>query len=305
MVYHEIRRMNGKKQNYLIFNKREKGKWVKKSKFIGLGEISKEDVMRLKKEFELELKMNKIYDYLAEKQVEEIEMLKQAYFEKVGGLSREEFEKFEHSFFTELTYNSNAIEGNSMSLEETALVVDDNIAPKGKEMKEIYEARNHMDAIEFIKGYKKDVSEEFVLKLHSIILKDISGRFAGRYRENEVRIFGSDARFPKSIVVPQLVKGLVYWYNKYKKELHPFELAIIFSMKFVSIHPFVDGNGRTSRLLMNFILNRNHYPWIGIRMRKREEYLNAVRNANEESYGEIIGFAMKTMKENLKAFEFL
>lgn len=305
MVYHEIREVRGKKQNYLIYNKRENGKWVKQSKFIGTGEISKEKINEGKKRFELELILGKKYGHLTKEQVEEIEKLKQIYLEKVNKLSREEFEKFEHSFFTELTYNSNAIEGSSLSLEDTELVIDEHLAPKGKTTREIHEAENHIQAIKFMKSYKGELTEEFILKLHGIILKEISERFAGRYRESEVRIFGSNVKFPQSVVVPQLVKGLVYWYNKYKKEYHPFEMAIIFSIKLVSVHPFIDGNGRVSRLIMNFLLKKHKYPWINVYMKQRAEYLHAVRSANDEGYKEIIAFMIKALKENLKDLGFL
>jgi Fic family protein len=305
MVYHEIREVNGKKQNYLIYNKRENDKWVKQSKFIGTGEISKEEIRKEKKKFELELILNKNYKYLAKKQVEEMEKLRQIYFEKVDKLSKEEFERFEHSFFTELTYNSNAIEGSSLSLEDTSLVIDEHLAPKGKTVREIHEAENHIRAIKFMNSYKGELNEEFILRLHGIILKDISERFAGRYRESEIRIFGSAVKFPRSDIVPQLVKGLVYWYNKYKKEYHPFEMAVIFSIKFVSIHPFVDGNGRMSRLLMNFILKKNKYPWINVYMKQREDYLKAVRKSNDEDYSVVLEFMIKTLRENLREFGFL
>lgn len=305
MVYHEIREVNGKKQNYLVYNKRENDKWVKQSKFIGTGDISKEEIIKEKKKFELELILSKKYKYLSKEQVEEIEKLRQIYFEKIDKLSKEEFEKFEHSFFTELTYNSNAIEGSSLSLEDTSLVVDEHLAPKGKNIREIHEAENHIQAIKFMKSYEGELNEEFILKIHSIILKNISERFAGRYREGVIRIFGSNARFPNSVIVPQLVKNLVYWYNKNRKEYHPFEMAIIFSMKFVSIHPFIDGNGRMSRLLMNFILKKNKYPWINVYMKQREDYLKAVRKANDEDYLVVLEFMIKTLKENLREFGFL
>jgi len=305
MVYHEIREVNRKKQNYLVYNKRGDDKWVKQSKFIGTGDISKEEVRKEKKKFELELILNRTYKHLSKEQVEEIEKLRQIYFEKVDKLSKEEFERLEHSFFTELTYNSNAIEGSSLSLEDTALDVDEHLAPKGKSVREIYEAENHVKAIKFMKSYKGELNEGFILKLHGLILKDISESFAGRYRESEVKIFGSAVKFPQSVIVPKLIKGLVYWYNKHKKEYHPFEMAVIFSMKFVSIHPFVDGNGRMSRLLMNFILKKNKYPWINVYMKQREDYLKAVRKSNDEDYLIVLDFMITTLRENLKEFGFL
>lgn len=302
MVYHEIREVNGNKQNYLVFNSREKGKWIKKSKFIGNGSISKEKLEELKKEFELEILCNLASENLSREQILEIEKLKQVYNKKIKLLSKEEFDIFENTFFTELTYDSNAIEGSSLSLEDTNLIVNESLVPEGKTLREVNEAKNHMRAIKFLESYNGDLTELFILKLHSIILNDISENFAGRYRENPVRIFKSDVSFPDYQKVPQLVKNLVYWYKLNKSKLHPFELAVVFSMKLVSIHPFVDGNGRISRLIMNFLLKKKNYPWINIYMKQRSEYLKAVRKANDEQYKPILEFSIKSLKENLDSF---
>jgi len=304
MVYHEIRNINGIKKNYLVKNSRSNGRFIKKSKFIGNGDIPKKKIEELKKEYEKELFLSNEYEFLTKEQVNEIEDAKQIYNKKIKELNKEEYEKFENSFFTELTYNSNSIEGNSMSLEETNLVVNENIAPEGKTLREINEAKNHIKALEFIKNYKGDFSEEFVLKLHSIILKDISERFAGCYRQTQVRIFGSDVKFPSSEKVPQLIKNLIYWYKKNKKKYHQFELATLVSMKFVTIHPFIDGNGRVSRLIMNFLLQKKNYPWINIYTKQREQYIKGVRQANNENYSLIIPFLLKSLKENLESYGF-
>lgn len=302
MVYHEIRKLNGKKKNYLVYNSRENGKWVKKSKFIGYGDISKDKIEKLKEEFEVELSTNIPSQNLTKEQLTEIERLKHIYIKKIYSLSEEEFEKFENTFFTELTYDSNAIEGSSLSLEETNLIINEGIVPKGKTLREINEARNHLEAINFIKSYKGDLNELFILKLHSIILKGISENFAGRYRETSVRIFGSNVHFPEASKVPQLVKNLLYWYKSNKGKIHIFEMAVLFSVKFVSIHPFIDGNGRISRLLMNFLLKKKDYPWINIYMKQMAEYLKAVRQANDKKYKPILDFTIKTLEENLQSF---
>ena len=305
MVYHEIREVNGKKQNYLIFIKREGDKIVKKSRFIGSGSIPKEHIKKLKEEFGIDIMGSMPSKNLLKEQLVEIERLKHIYNKKISSLSKEEFEEFENTFFTELTYDSNAIEGSSLSLEDTNLIINEGLAPKGKTLREINEARNHLEAIKFINSYEGDLNEQFILKLHSTILKNISERFAGRYRETSVRIFKSDVSFPYSSKVPQLVGNLVYWYKLNKNKMHPFELAIIFSVKLVSIHPFIDGNGRISRLTMNFLLKKKGYPWINIYMKQREEYLQAVRSANDEKYKPILEFCIVALKENLKSFNIL
>ena len=305
MVYHEKRIVNEKIMNYLVYNQRFGGKWKKKSKFIGKGKISKSKIEELKKEFDIELKLNKNYEYLKKRQILEIERLKDVYNKKIKKYSEGEFLKFENSFFTELTYNSNAIEGNSLSLEETSIVVNEGISPEGKTLREIYEAKNHIKALEFIKNYKGEINELFILKIHLIILKGISERFAGRYRNNPIRVAGSDFKFPSPEKVPQLIRNLLYWYDENKKKMYALELAVIFSMKFVSIHPFIDGNGRVSRLLMNFILQKKKYPWINIYMKQRLKYLNCVRKANEKDYGAILEFLIETIKGNMDDFGFL
>ncbi len=301
-MYHEIRKRDGKVKNYLIQNRREQTRFVKKSKFIGYGKMGAKKITQLKKEFALELLSKRKYKYLTTNQIVELEKLREGYTTKINSLSTEEFEKFEHSFFTELTYNSNSIEGNSLSLEETSLVINEDLAPKGKMLREIYEAKNHIKAIAFLKAYAKDVDVTLILKLHAIILNNISERFAGRYRESTVRIFGSDVRFPDAERVPQLMHNLMYWYDQHKKDYHPFELAVVFSTKLVSIHPFVDGNGRISRLLMNFMLQKNKFPWINVYTTQRVEYLEVVRTGNDEKYAPIINFMISTLKENLESY---
>lgn len=305
MVYHEIRDVAGKKQNYLVFTKREGDKIVKKSKFIGTGTLLKDQIKKLKEEFELEIISSFPSENLSKEQLAEIENLKKVYNKKISSLSKEEFEKFENTFFTELTYDSNAIEGSSLSLEDTSLVINEGLVPKGKTLREVNEAKNHIEAINFINSYEGDLNEQFILKLHSIILKNISERFAGRYRETTVRIFKSDISFPDASKVPQLVGNLIYWYKQNKNKLHPFELAVIFSVKFVSIHPFIDGNGRVSRLLMNYLLKKKGYPWINIYTKQRTEYLHVVRLGNYEKYKPILEFCISTLKENLKSFNII
>lgn len=304
MVYHEIRKVKGKKQNYLVHNKREKGKWIKKSKFIGYGDVSEKKIEKLKEKFELELKINEKHAYLNKEQIKKIEKLKRVYNKKIRELDKEEFKKFEESFFTELTYNSNAIEGSSLSLQDTSLVINEGLIPEGKSLREVYEAKNHAKALEILKKYKGEVTEQFILNLHSIISESILEKFSGRYRESKIRIFGGDVKFPEANLVPQLMKNLIYWYNKNKRKYHPFEMAVIFSMKFVTIHPFVDGNGRVSRLIMNFLLEKKGYPWIDVYMKQRAKYLRAVRKANDKKYEDIIEFLIKTLEENLRSFGF-
>ena len=302
MVYHETRSVNGKTQNYLVHSQRSKNKINKKSKFICYGKISPKEIEKQKQQFLTEITLEKKSDNLTKNQLVKIENLRQKYNTQINKLQKEELAQFEKSFFTELTYNSNAIEGNTLSLEETSLIINEGLTPEGKTLREIYEAKNHREAIEFIKNFKGDLSEELILKIHSIILKNVSKRFAGKYRQTNVKIFGSNVKLPRHQIVPQLIKNLIYWYKKNKSKYSQFELAILTSMKFVTIHPFVDGNGKVSRLIMNFLLNKKNYPWINIYNKQRAKYLKAVRKANDEDYTEIFPLLIQTLEENLKDF---
>lgn len=295
MVYHEVRKLNGKIYNYLIHNIREGKKWRKDSKYIGEGVLPKAKIKKEIEKFRMELKKAK---YLSKEQVLEIENIRKefgSYLRKSGKIG---IEKFDEWFFTELTYNSNAIEGNTLSLKDTSLIINDNIAPKGASLREIHEAKNHKEAIEFLEAYEGELNERLILKIHSFILKNIADSFAGKYRRTEVRISGTEFKPPYADAVPLLVTELVKWYKENKKELHPVELAAIISAKLVTIHPFIDGNGRVSRLAMNFLLKKAKYPEINIYVKERGRYLDCINEANHENYKPIISFLFDSLKEN-------
>ncbi len=296
MVYHEIRKKKNALYNYIVHNTREKNKWKKKSKLIGKGKLSKktieEEIMKFK---------SKMYAHISEEDYRKIEDIRNKFHEylKKGGKSAEE--NFKDWFFTELTYNSNAIEGNTLSLKETSMIINENIVPKSSNLRDVYEAKNHKEALEFLKNNKGELNEKLILKIHRFILNNIDKDNAGKYRKVNVYIMGeSDLKFPKPGEVPALMKELISYYKENRKKYHPLELSAIISMKFVSIHPFVDGNGRVSRLIMNFIMKKYNYPEINIYFKDRQNYLRAVRKANDESYGLIIDFLIKTIIANYK-----
>jgi Fic family protein len=166
-------------------------------------------------------------------------------------------------FRVEWTYNSNAIEGNTLSLIETKVVLEDGLTIGGKRLKEHFEVINHSEAIDFIDEHvikDKNLDESTIKNIHYLILKNIDNNNAGKYRLINVRISGSKHVPPHFLQIENEMANLLSWYEKRKNELHPVELAALFHFKFVYIHPFSDGNGRTARLLMNLILMENGYP---------------------------------------------
>jgi Fic family protein len=163
----------------------------------------------------------------------------------------------------EWTYNSNAIEGNTLSLVETKIVLKEGLTIGGKRLQEHLEVINHSEAIDFVEEcvYKEQPFDEGTIKnIQYLVLKNIDNKNAGKYREINVRISGSKHIPPHFLQVQNEMYDLFNWYEEKKSELHPVELAAIFHFKFVYIHPFSDGNGRTARLLMNLILMQNGYP---------------------------------------------
>lgn len=180
----------------------------------------------------------------------------------------------------ELTYSSNAIEGNTLSRKETALVVEKNLAIEGKPLAYHLEAINHAQAWELVKKltqHKTDVSEKEILEIHRLILNKIDDTNTDRYRSIPVRISGSTVILPNPLKVPDLMAALINWLKQAKT--HPAQTAAEFHLKFVSIHPFVDGNGRTARLLFNLILLKHGYPPTVIPVEKRLQYLNTIETA--------------------------
>ena len=176
------------------------------------------------------------------------------------------------------TYHSNAIEGNRLTLRETKVVLE-GITIGGKSLREHLEAVNHRDAIllweELVQ--KNEPLDEWTIKsLHHLILKGINDDNAGRYRTVNVRISGAEHLPPDQLVVPELMEKFIAWYRDEALALHPVERAARVHSDFVKIHPFVDGNGRTSRLLMNLELVKSGYPAAVLPVERRLEYYAAL-----------------------------
>ena len=160
-----------------------------------------------------------------------------------------------------LTYTSNALEGNSLTESETKVVIEDGLTIEGKPLRDHYEAVGHAKAYDYIYQIteKEGLEEEDILALHRLFYQQIDAEKAGKYRDVKVYISGS--RYAVSAVskIPAEMQKLVKWYNDNEKKLHPIELAATLHQRFVFIHPFVDGNGRMARLLMNLALLRNGF----------------------------------------------
>lgn len=157
-----------------------------------------------------------------------------------------------------LTYTSNALEGNSLTESETKVVVENGLTIGGKPLREVYEAAGHAKAYDFLYTLSKDqtIGEKEILEIHRLFYSEIDAANAGSWRKVRVFISGSHRVLPMPARVPQLMTGLVRWMAANEGKMHPVEFAARVHQKFVYIHPFVDGNGRVARLLMNLCLLR-------------------------------------------------
>ena len=203
-------------------------------------------------------------------------------------------QKLRERFELEWTYHSNAIEGNSLTLRETMLVLRDGITVGGKSMREHLEVTNHKAAIDFVYGLlkKKSVSEADLLEIHALVLDRIDPHGAGFYRRERVRITGSEFTPPSPDKVPRLMKEFAELLKREPKGLlESMEFAALAHFKLVDIHPFIDGNGRAARLLMNLLLMRHGFPPAVILKGDRPRYyssLDTARRGNLEPFNELV-----------------
>ncbi|OGY24628.1 MAG: hypothetical protein A2172_05250 [Candidatus Woykebacteria bacterium RBG_13_40_15] len=225
-----------------------------------------------------------------EKEILEKLVKKKQELEKLKPLSDQSAQNLAEWLKVELTYSSNAIEGNTLTRAETAEVIEKGVTAviKGKPLKDQLEAVNHAKAIDFIKTLAtqkkghQSITEEDILAIHKTILTGIDDLWAGKYRKSEVFIRGATVELPQPQKVPYLMAEFTQWLEG-QQEAHPVKVAADAHFKLVSIHPFVDGNGRTARLLMNLVLLINGYPIAIVRNEDRIEYLEAVNRGQTQN----------------------
>jgi Fic family protein len=205
----------------------------------------------------------------------------------------------------ELTYTSNAIEGNTLTRQETAMIVEKGITVEGKSITEHLEATNHAKAYEYIRDLHLhnigDITERIILDIHAIILRNIDTMNAGVYRNIPVRIAGSTVALPNPLKVPELMREFIVWLQKFDGD--PVETAIEAHFKLVSIHPFTDGNGRTARLLMNLILMSTGYPPAIIGKEDRKQYIDSIEKGQlKGDLSDYYPFMLKSVEKSLDIY---
>jgi len=309
MTYLEKKKIGKEVYFYLVKNVRLNGNFKKFRIYIGKGKINKEELQKLK------LKYTKILDgrirtyliskdpllkLLSDEQIKDLEKVKELYKKSYAGLPEEVKTKHHEDFLIRFTYDTNAIEGSTVTLNETKLILLDKIAPPNRTLREVREIENHEKAFGYVFNYKNDISKQFILKIHRILTNNIlpTDR-SGKFRKVQVMITGAEIIPPKPEFVEKEIKQLIKWYNKYKRKYHPIILASYFHSAFEGIHPFVDFNGRTGRLLLNFILMKHDYPVIDVKYKDRLKYYEALEKVQKSNLKPFVNLVVKYLREEL------
>lgn len=214
-----------------------------------------------------------------------IESIKKKYKKEMKETPKSIKEKSLELFVTRFTYDTQRIEGSALSLRDTANLLEKGITPKDKPIADIKEAEAHKKLFYKILKFQGDLSYNTILEWHELLFRETKPDLAGKIRKYRVGISGSKHTPPLPVEIYPLLEDFFKWYNKYKEKIHPVELAAFVHLKFVTIHPFGDGNGRISRLMMNFVLNKKGYPMFNIPYEERNSYYNSLERSQVKKKG--------------------
>lgn len=225
---------------------------------------------------------------------------------KLRPLNSAQVLKLREQLEIEMTYNSNAIEGNSLTLRETYLVLQEGLTIKGKPLKDHLEAKDHKEALDFlyelVSQNQYSISEHLIRQLHQLVVRETEKEYAGKYRTGSVIIGGADHTPPDAVDVPRRMQNLLLWLKKNEKKMHPVELAAQFHHMLVYIHPFFDGNGRTARLAMNVLLMRHGYPLAIILKNDRKKYYRVLQAADKGKADSLVLFIAQAVERSLDLY---
>ena len=247
---------------------------------------------------------NKKLSTTLQKILDEIDVLKT----KLDSFRKFDSFRIAQALELEYTFESNRIEGNTMTLRETDLVINEGLTISGKSMREHLEVINHHEAIAYIKDLMQKnmpINERELLTVHNLILRGIHPEDAGRYRKVQVMIQGSSHKPPQPFLVTKEMEDYFIWYETNKLSLHPIVLAAEMHERLVTIHPFIDGNGRTSRLVMNLILLQHGYIIANIKgdYDSRMHYYRTLETAQTKNNKEdFLLFIAQIEKESLERY---
>lgn len=309
-MYITEKTINGKKYPYLVKSIRLPNGTIKKISKILNNETR--DLAKLEEKYEKyflgkekklnidyalsKYKQNTVY---TEKQVRSIESIKAEYKYIISKLTKKQKKDLFDRFTANFTYESNAIEGNSLTLKDVDILISENATVEGKSLREIYETRNSRKVVDLVLGKKFCLAEPDILKMHKMLMRDIDTQTG--YKKLPNYLVGRKVETTPPEKVAEEMAALLGWYHS-SKDIHPLEKSTLFQARFVKIHPFEDGNGRVSRMLLNLILTRNGYPPLIVRKSQKVAYFHVLEAFDRGADTPIRQFFIDKYKSTYRKF---
>ena len=310
MTHLAVKKIKGREYRYLVKSIRfpdgsvkKVSKMVKEEKSAAVLEKKYLDYfLQKEKEFNIKWALSKYNKkgIFTEEEISKLESIKVGYKSIIRKFSKEQLKDALDRFIVNFTYESNALEGNSLTLKDVAIVIFEKTYTKGKDLREIYEARNSREVLDLILRKKFRIRHESIIKMHSMLMKDIDTRKG--YKKIPNFLLGKRLETTPPEKVYSEMTNLINWYNQNIEKYHPLEVASIFHSRLEKIHPFEDGNGRVGRFLINTILVNKGYPPLIVRKISRTAYFSSLEAADNGHYDKIERFLIEKFKNTYRNF---
>jgi len=307
MTYVEIIKRGDKEYYYLTKNIRMgANKWKKIRVYIGDKKPTKIEIKKHTREIEKRVEKKRLiksdYSYLSNEDAETLQDLKGGYKVWLQKTPKGLKNKFYDDFVIRFTYHTNAIEGNRLTLRQTALILKDKVIPSGVQASDYHEAVNGKECLDFLKSYKGGLNNKLLEKVNAILTRNTDVVYSGRIRFFDVGIIGSKHKPPKHEEVKKHLLNMYKWYSANKNKFHPFELATMIHAKLTWIHPFEDGNGRSARAILNWILIEKGYPMFFIPFDKREKYYSVLEEFDKGNNKKYVTEMLKLIIDQVRSY---
>ncbi len=315
MVFVQERKSNGEIYLYLDKSIRIGGRVFKISKYLGKkSDFSKNKIVEETKKFTLDVD-SRIISFLMERirekfvsikhplsleEIKKIEEMNLKYREIRKSLNKKDWADVKKRFIANFVFESNALEGNSLTLKNFSEIIFENKISGSADLREVYDAKNSYSVFSRLFSAKKEITESFIIDIHKKIMKNIDER-AG-YKQIPNIILGRHLELTPPDKVHEEMRKLLKWYQENNEKMYPLELAFKFHHKFERIHPFADGNGRVGRMLLNYILIKKGYYPVIIRKTHRNKYIKVLQAADNGQYIPLMRFSLEKTKETYRKF---